>query len=230
MQNTTRHFSKPFIIILAFLALIIILLFPLQQKLNVSTKNPVLYNSDDELRKKGFTIKYIDVSPKQGKDIDDILKKCGLENASSLRPDKALNSRYKGKTAYILTIGEINNIFVFLDKKKKVYTITYRNNKLFADNKVKSTLSDYIPTTEEKVEWMYYCKDQVKSMLVSPSTASFPSIFSWVFIKEKNKLTISSHVDSENLYGAEIRNEFQFEINLKKNQVTSFILNGEKLV
>lgn len=226
MKKATKHFSKPFLMIIGFFGLITILLFPLQRKLNVSIKN----NSVEEERAKGFSIEYIDVTPDQGRKIDFVLKKCGLENTTSLQPDKSLDSRYKGKTAYVLTIGDINNIFVFLDKNKNVFAITYKNNKLYANNQVKSTLDDYIPTSDEKVDWMYYCQDQVKSILVSPSTASFPNIFLWNFVKVKNNLTVSSYVDSENLFGAEIRSEFQFEINIEKNQVTSFILDGEKLI
>lgn len=232
LNKTKHHFSKPFLIFLACFVIFIAIFIPIQQLL-LRTAPATTYNSKsikNTKEEKGFAEKFIDVTPEQGKKIDNVLKKCGLENASSLQPDKSLNSRHKGKTAYVLTVGDINNIFVFLDKKKNVYIITYKNNKLYAKNKVKSTLSDYIPTTDEKVDWMYYCQDQVKTMLVSPSTASFPSIFSWAFTKEKSKLTISSYVDSENLYGAEIRAEFQFEINLKKNQVTSFILDGEKLI
>lgn len=45
-------------------------------------------------------------------------------------------------------------------------------------------------------------------------------------MKVKNKLTVSSYVDSENLFGAKIRSEFQFEINLEKNQVTSNIFKN----
>lgn len=226
--NCNRRVKKPIgclISIFIMVLLVIIIVKNIPEPTTIKTTNQI-----SQISEESFAIKNINVTPEQGKNIDEILKKCGLEEAESMNAIPELDTRYKGKTAYVLTIGNINNIFVFLNKDKKVYKITYQDNELYTNKKVKSTIQDYTMTREEQDSWVIECQEKVKSVLKSPSTASFPGTSEWAFSKNKNKLVIQGYVDSQNSFGAEVRSKFQFKINLKKNLITSFICDGEEYI
>lgn len=76
--------------------------------------------------------------------------------------------------------------------------------------------------------------ETVKSNLKSPSSAEFPGSFwdgydGWLYFIKDNVVTISSYVDSQNSFGAMIRNEFivQYTIVDKKVSLT-YLLIGDK--
>ena len=170
------------------------------------------------------------LSNKQGEKIDKILSQCGLKDASSITAESSLDSRYKGKKGYILVIGSIKNVFVFLDKKQNVYKITYKNHTLYGKGKVKSTLNDYCMTAEEQDTVMISCEEKIKEILTSPSTAEFADRNEWVFSKNKHTLLVQGYVDFQNGFGAMIRSDFQFEIDRKTNKIKSLIFDGKELI
>ncbi len=170
------------------------------------------------------------LSNKQGEKIDKILSQCGLKDASSITAESSLDSRYKGKKGYILVIGNIKNVFVFLDKKQNVYKITYKNHTLYGKGKVKSTLNDYCMTAEEQDTVRISCEEKIKEILTSPSTAEFANRNEWAFSKNKHTLLVQGYVDSQNGFGAMIRSDFQFEIDRKTNKIKSLIFDGKELV
>ncbi len=170
------------------------------------------------------------LSNKQGEKIDKILSQCGLKDASSITAESSLDSRYKGKKGYILVIGNIKNVFVFLDKKQNVYKITYKNHTLYGKGKVKSTLNDYCMTAEEQDTVRISCEEKIKEILTSPSTAEFADRNEWAFSKNKHTLLVQGYVDSQNGFGAMIRSDFQFEIDRKTNKIKSLIFDGKELV
>ena len=170
------------------------------------------------------------LSNKQGEKIDKILSQCGLKDASSITAESSLDSRYKGKKGYILVIGNIKNVFVFLDKKQNVYKITYKNHTLYGKGKVKSTLNDYCMTAEEQDTVRISCEEKIKEILTSPSTAEFADRNEWAFSKNKHTLLVQGYVDSQNGFGAMIRSDFQFEIDRKTNKIKSLIFDGKELI
>ena len=170
------------------------------------------------------------LSNKQGEKIDKILSQCGLKDASSITAESSLDSRYKGKKGYILVIGNIKNVFVFLDKKQNVYKITYKNHTLYGKGKVKSTLNDYCMTAEEQDTVRISCEEKIKEILTSPSTAEFSDRNEWAFSKNKHTLLVQGYVDSQNGFGAMIRSDFQFEIDRKTNKIKSLIFDGKELI
>lgn len=170
------------------------------------------------------------LSNKQGEKIDKILSQCGLKDASSITAESSLDSRYKGKKGYILVIGNIKNVFVFLDKKQNVYKITYKNHTLYGKGKVKSTLNDYCMTAEEQDTVRISCEEKIKEILTSPSTAEFADRNEWAFSKNKHTLLVQGYVDSQNGFGAMIRSNFQFEIDRKTNKIKSLIFDGKELI
>lgn len=170
------------------------------------------------------------LSNKQGEKIDKILSQCGLKDASSITAESSLDSRYKGKKGYILVIGNIKNVFVFLDKKQNVYKITYKNHTLYGKGKVKSTLNDYCMIAEEQDTVRISCEEKIKEILTSPSTAEFADRNEWAFSKNKHTLLVQGYVDSQNGFGAMIRSDFQFEIDRKTNKIKSLIFDGKELI
>lgn len=170
------------------------------------------------------------LSNKQGEKIDKILSQCGLKDASSITAESSLDSRYKGKKGYILVIGNIKNVFVFLDKKQNVYKITYKNHTLYGKGKVKSTLDDYCMTAQEQDTVRISCEEKIKEILTSPSTAEFANRNEWAFSKNKHTLLVQGYVDSQNGFGAMIRSDFQFEIDRKTNKIKSLIFDGKELI
>ena len=61
----------------------------------------------------------------------------------------------------------------------------------------------------EPSEYRVITEDLVKSCLTSPKTADFPWL-DWTYKKNDYYFYVSSYVDSQNAFGAEIRNEFTF--------------------
>lgn len=176
--------------------------------------------------------KSIDVTDKQSERITTILEKCGIETIKSIKHDTLLdNAHFKGETGYRITINDdVDNIILYLKSNKKVYSIRYADNNLYAKGKVVSTIQDYTFTSRETSELMINCKNQVKEILTSPSTAKFPNILDWGFAKNKNIVTVQSYVDAQNSFGATVRSEFQFVINTDTNTIQSFIFDGQELI
>lgn len=58
-----------------------------------------------------------------------------------------------------------------------------------------------------------YVEDIIKEKLKSPSTAKFPSLSDWsIYEKSYNTYSVSSYVDAENGFGAEIRTYFSLTV------------------
>ena len=106
----------------------------------------------------------------------------------------------------------------------------YADHKLYKNKKVRGKLSDYTLTLKEMTNWQLKCEDKIKELLKSPSTADFPSITEWTFLKEKNKLYVQSYVDSQNSFGATLRSNFTFKINLKTETVSSLVVDGKEYI
>jgi hypothetical protein len=72
-----------------------------------------------------------------------------------------------------------------------------------------------------------------KTLLVSPSSAKFPDrIFTddWVGTRSGGIITISSYVDSENNYGAMVRNRFTVKIRESDDDIISYVFDGKEMV
>jgi len=81
-----------------------------------------------------------------------------------------------------------------------------------------------------------HSKDLVKQVLKSPSTAKFPGSWlnpydGWGISKEKNIISLSSYVDSQNSFGATIRSKFilKYEKNESKYLPLYFKFDGKVL-
>lgn len=75
-------------------------------------------------------------------------------------------------------------------------------------------------STSEATSIKQYCKDIIDSILKAPSTAEYPGgwldpLEGWNMTKNNNLVTVSSYVDAQNSFGAQIRSEFIIQIQMQ---------------
>lgn len=102
----------------------------------------------------------------------------------------------------ILIIGFIfYNIEKTAEKRKDENTNNYNySNSKYSEDKTKLIIKMYV-------------EDIIKEKLKSPSTAKFPSLSDWsIYEKSYNTYSVSSYVDAENGFGAEIRTYFSLTV------------------
>ncbi|WP_110954739.1 zinc ribbon domain-containing protein [Anaerosinus massiliensis] len=172
------------------------------------------------------------VSVEQAQRIVDILKQCGITEINEIQHDEALdNFENASEKAYRLTIqSNIKNVMLYIGPAGSVYNIRYADKYLYQNNAVLLSMNDFILTNDEKASLTVTSKDLVKKALKSPKSADFPWPDEWYWAKEPGKITVQSHVDAQNSFGAEIRAEFEIIYDTKSKKVTSFIFEGKKLI
>lgn len=214
------------ILLFAFIVIVIGVYVVLKNASNSYEPQNVTVSYDNSI-----SSNYINVTEEQGIKIDNTLRECGIRSVDTFEHDELLdNAHSKGETGYRISNGDADNIILYLNKDKSVYSIVYSGNKLYKKNKQVATIQDFVITFDEANKWQSLCQEKVKEILKSPSTAKFPKITEWGFSKEKNKITIQGYVDAQNSFGAETRSKFQFIINSKKSIIKSFIFDGEELI
>ncbi len=175
--------------------------------------------------------KYINVTNEESKAIDDILNKCGISKVNEFKHDKLLdNAHEKGETGCRINCDCADNVILYLNKKMKVHSLVYADNKLYAKNKVKATLQEFTFSADEATRYQSLCEDKVKAILKSPNTAKFPNIMEWGFGKTKKEITVQEYVDAENSFGAETRSNFQFIFDKETDSIKSFIFDGKEQI
>ncbi|MDD3052082.1 MAG: hypothetical protein PHR06_13180 [Candidatus Cloacimonetes bacterium] len=186
---------------------------------------------DKVINQKSKVTKYIDVTDEQATAIEKILNDCGIEQISSIEHDELLdNAHIDGETGYRVTTGSIENIILYLSPDKSVNQVRYVDHDLYADGSCVATIQDYTVSKDELDKYQSLCKEKVKEVLKSPSTAKFPNYTEWGFGQDKNTFTVQGYVDAQNGLGAETRSNFQFIINIDSDTIQSFIFDGEELI
>jgi hypothetical protein len=94
--------------------------------------------------------------------------------------------------------------------------------------------SDYISWNDiDKAQLQVYTEDTIKNLLISPSTAKFPWA-DWNYSKDKDLISISSYVDSQNGFGAMIRSDFlvkiKYDVKSKNGTIKYLELGGKVLI
>lgn len=204
--------------VFVLIALIVILV-----TVNTDDKNPPTNTLSQQ---------YIDdLTDEQGKEIDAILKDCGLNNISNISHDELLdNAHEENESGYRIECDRSDNVILYLTKEKKVHSLIYADNKLYAKGKVKAKIQDFTFSTDEATKYQLLCEEQVKSVLKAPNTAKFPVITEWGFGKTKKNIIVQGYVDAQNSFGAEIRSDFQFKFDKETNSITSFIFDGQEQI
>lgn len=222
--NRTLKSHGCLVTILVMVAIFVALGVAVSQGVDDVEKHPEKY--DDSI-----AAKYIEIDTEKGKNIDKILKECGISEVKSFEHDASMdNASFEGEKIYRLETKEAKNIVLYLNGDMDVYTIIYSDHDLYKDGAKVATLQDYILTSKEATNLMIECEEKVKETLKSPSTAKFPNITEWGFKKEKNILTVQGYVDAQNSFGAELRSKFQFIIDSDTNTITSYIFDGQEMI
>lgn len=222
--NRTLKSHGCLVTILVMVAIFVALGVAVSQGVDDVEKHPEKY--DDSI-----AAKYIEIDTEKGKNIDKILKECGISEVKSFEHDASMdNASFEGEKIYRLETKEAKNIVLYLNGDMDVYTIRYSDHDLYKDGAKVAALQDYILTSKEATNLMIECEEKVKETLKSPSTAKFPNITEWGFKKEKNILTVQGYVDAQNSFGAELRSKFQFIIDSDTNTITSYIFDGQEMI
>ena len=222
--NRTLKSHGCLVTILVMVAIFVALGVAVSQGVDDVEKHPEKY--DDSI-----AAKYIEIDTEKGKNIDKILKECGISEVKSFEHDASMdNASFEGEKIYRLETKEAKNISLYLNGDMDVYTIIYSDHDLYKDGAKVATLQDYILTSKEATNLMIECEEKVKETLKSPSTAKFPNITEWGFKEEKNILTVQGYVDAQNSFGAELRSKFQFIIDSDTNTITSYIFDGQEMI
>ncbi|MDF2881572.1 MAG: hypothetical protein K0R54_2129 [Clostridiaceae bacterium] len=161
-------------------------------------------------------------------EINDILKKCDID-AKKIEHDESLDNAFgQNEKGYRITSGDIKNIIMYLRNDNSVYAIRYADKPLYDNNEVVSKLSDFTLTLDEETNLQINSEKVIKDALKSPSTADFPNITEWKFYKDKEKIIIQSYVDSQNVFGAKLRGDFQITLAPDQKTITSLIIDGKE--
>ncbi|WP_461614876.1 hypothetical protein [Clostridium sp. Marseille-QA1073] len=179
----------------------------------------------------GIIINATNISKDQATDVVNILKECGIGKIDKVEHDEILdNINIEGEKGYRVKAGNIDNVVLYITKDNKINMIKWDDNSLYENGKVISKITDFTFSNNEISNLQVKCKDAVKSVLKSPSTAKFPNISKWKFGKDKEEIIVQSYVDAQNSFGAELRSEFQIILSSDGNSVKSFILDGEEYI
>ena len=174
----------------------------------------------------------LDVSEQDAQRIYETLVLCDVgEILEAVRDNGLDNTAYEGQKGYRLNTKKSNNLILYLSAENEVDTLNWADNTLFEEGTVIAKLSDYIITSDEQIEMLVVCKELVKSVLKSPTTAKFPSLHDgWAMSKTPEEIIIQGYVDSQNSFGAMIRSSFQFILSPDKTVIRSFIFDGQELM
>ena len=123
--------------------------------------------------------------------------------------------------------GEYGYIVVIIDKKTD--SIFSGDLQLFSASKggAIDNIKNYHLTMEEETQFIVYAKTWVEETLLSPSTAKYP--LSTSVSRNKDTVTVSSYVDSQNAFGAVIRNDFIVQISYSSRELIYLQVGGKAL-
>ncbi len=164
---------------------------------------------------------WFEFSPEEEDAILTVFIECDINDLKSVK----LFSTGEDQTSYYVSTSQVNNIVVWIDNdSKKVNSIYFNDYDIYLDGEVKSKITDYYMTDDQKAGFRVIAEELVTKMLVSPSTAKFAPTGDWRYGKEEGVYIIQGYVDSQNSFSAMIRTEFQ--ISFKDDKMTSFIVDG----
>lgn len=174
----------------------------------------------------------INVNNEEAQEIEDILKAVGISEIDDIKADESLNEiEGVGSKGYRIkaSFSKNNNIILYVDSNNKVICIRWADKDFYRDGKALLNFDNYLITWDEQNEYNIDAQKRIKALLKAPSTAKFPSINNWKFGKDNGIVIVQAYVDSENSYGAKLRNEFQIKYDSNKN-VVSLIIDGVEYI
>jgi hypothetical protein len=86
--------------------------------------------------------------------------------------------------------------------------------------------------SERKTISIVFAEKTIKDILKAPSTAKFVDVEAYELSNEKDVWAINGYVDSQNSYGAMIRNQWEVQLDYRDGKggtVKSILFDGEKM-
>ncbi len=135
---------------------------------------------------------------------------------------KKITAKNEGKTSFICQVTDTHGNVV--ESKKVTVNVNLTESQLEVK---RNTL-----TTTEKGYAITLCKDAIKKCLKSPSSAKFEKGYNWDMRKVNNVISIWSHVDADNSFGANIRTNFTVQITMNDdgNGTVTYLQLGDETV
>lgn len=154
----------------------------------------------------------IGLTEDEAKAVKADLESVGITSLSSL--EKAAGTGIDELQAFVFSGSGVSGTLTI--EKRKTYFIGSGNITLFDASKGGKidTITRYILTSDEKIHFMVSAQDYVKQCLKSPSSAKFESTVTgeWSVSRKDDTVTIASYVESQNSFGAMIREEYVVQI------------------
>lgn len=175
-----------------------------------------------------------ELSDNQEKIIVQTIKDIGIDgNIEKVEHDEMLDGMYSetGK-GYRISISnsDINNLILYLKEDKDIEAINWADINFYKDGEVKDSIKDYLLTSSERAQYQNRAEELIKSILISPTSAKFPNSTQWNIGINKGIVFMQSFVDSQNAFGAMIRNNFSVKYDRKNAVVTSLIIDGKEQI
>ena len=163
-----------------------------------------------------------------GKNIENTLSSAGVKDYT-LEKDESLDENgqkgYRAKTDFTKT-----GIIIHVDKDKKVSSLKFDNIEYVKNGEVTGKITDSVVTGKEQVNYKVSAEGAIKSILKSPSTAKFAPFSEWGFNKVRGVVSVTGYVDSQNSFGAMLRNKFIVEFDAKTEKINHLIFEGKDYI
>ena len=95
-----------------------------------------------------------------------------------------------------------------------------------------STTKTETPTEDRKIISIVFAKKTIEDILKSPSTAKFVDVQAYELSSEKDVWAVNGYVDSQNSYGAMIRNQWEVQLDYRDGKggtIKSILFDGKKM-
>lgn len=187
---------------------------------------PLVIDTPDTLSSMTKTIMTTcEVNETEANAIVDILNSCDITKIDKIEYDELLFDMWdNNERGYRLSSAGANNIIMYLSEDNTIYKIVFSARDIYAEGQVIHGIKYYMINSDEKSKLNIASQTLVDEVLTAPSTAKYPLITEWSFSKDfdKNIIQVSSYVDAQNAFGANIRNDFIIQY-----QITGDIEKGE---
>ncbi len=100
-------------------------------------------------------------------------------------------------------------------------------------NTTESTPSPEQVARERKTISIVFAEDVIKKILKAPSTAKFVDVEAYELSTEKDVWAVNGYVDSQNSFGAMIRNQWEVQLDYREGKggtVKSILFDGQKML
>ena len=161
--------------------------------------------------------------------IAELLDKCGIVKLNKVEffskyDDKDDDS---GTIYYLDAVTSLKTridlmLCLLLDGTVDQINVKMRDTQIYADGKIKYGFL----TTDEENTYRVSSELLIKELLLSPSSAKYPSRSEWNIFRDDEFIVLQSSVESKNAFGVEIKSKFQLK--WVNGNPASLILDGKE--